>query len=161
MTMGNSWSYVKDDIYKPADELIKKLVDIVSKGGNYLLNIGPGPDGEWDPTAYSRLKEIGTWIKKNGEAIYATRMYKVFGEGDNIRYTQTKDGKTRFIFLMQFPDKELVLKDMDLDKKSRLQMIGSKKSLKWKQTRDGVEISVPENVKSVSNHVWVIKVENS
>jgi hypothetical protein len=61
---------------------------------------------------------------------------------------------------MRFPDKELVLKDMDLDKKSRLQMIGSKKTLKWKQTRDGVEISVPENVKSVSNHVWVIKVEN-
>ncbi|HET7116271.1 MAG TPA: alpha-L-fucosidase, partial [Hanamia sp.] len=160
MTMGNSWSYVKGDIYKPADELIKKLVDIVSKGGNYLLNIGPGPDGEWDPIAYSRLKEIGVWIKQNGEAVYGTRMYKVFGEGDNIRYTQTKDGKTKFIFLLQFPDKKIVLKDMELNRKSRLQMIGSKKKLKWVKTSDGVEISVPENLKSVSNHVWVIKVNS-
>ena len=158
MTMGNSWSYVKGDIYKPTDELIKKLVDIVSKGGNYLLNIGPGPDGEWDPIAYSRLKEIGVWIKQNGEAIYGTRMYKVFGEGDNIRYTQTKDAKTKFIFLMQFPENNIVLKDITLDKKSKLQMIGSKNKLKWKQTDDGIEISVPENLKSLSNHVWVIKV---
>lgn len=160
MTMGNSWSYVKGDIYKPVDELIKKLVDIVSKGGNYLLNIGPGPDGEWDPIAYSRLKEIGVWMKQNGEAIYGTRMYKILGEGDNIRYTQTKDGKTKFIFLIQFPDKKIVLKDITLNKKSKLQMIGSKKKLKWNQTADGLEISVPENLKSVSNHVWVIKVEN-
>ncbi|MGN6342418.1 MAG: alpha-L-fucosidase [Ginsengibacter sp.] len=158
MTMGNSWSYVKGDVYKPADELIKKLVDIVSKGGNYLLNIGPGPDGEWDPVAYSRLKEIGAWIKQNGEAIYGTRMYKVFGEGDNIRFTQTKDGKTKFIFLFDFPDKTISLKEMQLDKKSRLQMIGSKKKLSWKQTENGVSISIPANLKSVSEHVWVIKV---
>ena len=123
-----------------------------------MLNIGPGPDGEWDPIAYSRLKEIGVWMKQNGEAIYGTRMYKVFGEGDHIRYTQTKDGKTKFIFLMQFPDKKIVLTKMELDKKSHLQMIGSKKKLNWKPTADGVEISVPENLKSVSNHVWVIKI---
>jgi alpha-L-fucosidase len=158
MTMGNSWSYVKGDVYKPADELIKKLVDIVSKGGNYLLNIGPGPDGEWDPVAYSRLKEIGAWIKQNGEAIYGTRMYKVFGEGDNIRFTQTKDGKTKFIFLFDFPGKAITLKEMNLSKKSKLQMIGSNKKLSWKQTENGVNISIPENLKSVSEHVWVIKV---
>jgi alpha-L-fucosidase len=158
MTMGNSWSYVKGDVYKPADELIKKLVDIVSKGGNYLLNIGPGPDGEWDPVAYNRLKEIGAWIKQNGEAIYGTRMYKVFGEGDNIRFTQTKDGKTKFIFLFDFPGKAITLKEMNLSKKSKLQMIGSNKKLSWKQTENGVNISIPENLKSVSEHVWVIKV---
>jgi alpha-L-fucosidase len=158
MTMGNSWSYVKGDVYKPADELIKKLVDIVSKGGNYLLNIGPGPDGEWDPVAYNRLQEIGKWIKQNGEAIYGTRMYKVFGEGDNIRFTQTKDGKTKFIFLFDFPDKAISLKEMELNKKSKLQMIGSKKKLSWKQAGNGVNITIPANLKSVSEHVWVIKV---
>lgn len=158
MTMGNSWSYVKGDVYKPADVLIKNLVDIVSKGGNYLLNIGPSPEGQFDDTAYSRLKEIGKWIKQNGEAIYGTRMYKVFGEGDNIRYTQTKDGKTKFVFLMNFPDQKVVLTKMELTKKSRLNMMGYKKKLKWKQTPEGVEISIPENLKSVSNHVWVLKV---
>mgnify|MGYP000371154230 CR=1 FL=1 len=67
MTMANSWSYVPNDQYKSANELIEKLVDIVSKGGNYLLNIAPSPDGEFDVTAYERLKEIGNWIKINGE----------------------------------------------------------------------------------------------
>jgi hypothetical protein len=59
---------------------------------------------------------------------------------------------------MQFPENNIVLKDITLDKKSKLQMIGSKNKLKWKQTDDGIEISVPENLKSLSNHVWVIKV---
>lgn len=158
MTMGNSWSYVKGDVYKPAEVLIKNLVDIVSKGGNYLLNIGPGPDGQWDPVAYSRLKEIGTWIKQNGEAIYGTRMYHVFGEGDNIRFTQTKDGKTKYIFLMNFPDKKIVLTKMELTKNNRVYMIGNKKKLKWEQTPGGIEISIPENLKSVSSYVWVLKV---
>ena len=158
MTMGKSWSYVADENYKPAAEIIKKLVDIVSKGGNYLLNIGPGPDGEWHQEAYDRLKEIGVWTKENGEAIYATRMYTVFGEGENIRYTQSKDGKTQYVFLMEFPDKNLVLKKMTLSKTSRLQMIGAKQKLKWKQTNQGVEIEIPDQLKSSSNYVWVIKV---
>lgn len=61
---------------------------------------------------------------------------------------------------MQFPDRKIVLKDMELNTKSRLQMIGSNQKLKWKQTAEGLEISVPENLKSVSNHVWMIKVKN-
>ncbi len=89
MTMAGSWSYVPNDVYKPANEIIEKLVDIVSKGGNYLLNNGPGPDGELNQTAYTRLKEIGAWMKTNGEAIYGTRMYKVFAEGETVRFTQS------------------------------------------------------------------------
>ncbi|MBK6903994.1 MAG: alpha-L-fucosidase, partial [Saprospirales bacterium] len=103
MTMAGSWSYVPKDQYKPTDELIEKLADIVSKGGNFLLNIGPGPDGELDPVAYDRLKEIGEWMKVNGEAIYNTRMYKVFGEGERIRFTQSKDGAVVYIYFFDFP----------------------------------------------------------
>ena len=158
MTMGNSWSYIADENYKSAENIIKKLVDIVSKGGNYLLNIGPGPDGEWHEEAYQRLIEIGKWTKQNGEAIYATRMYKVFGEGEKIRFTQSKDGKTKYIFLLDFPDKKIVSKNLILSKENKLQMIGSKQKLSWKQIDDGVEIIIPENFKTVSNYVWVIKV---
>jgi len=158
MTMGKSWSYIADENYKSADDIIKKLVDIVSKGGNYLLNIGPGPDGEWHEEAYQRLKEIGKWTKQNGEAIYATRMYKVFGEGEKIRFTQSKDGKTKYVFLLGFPDKKIVSSKLELTKGSRLQMIGVKQKLDWKQTAEGVEISVPENLRSSSENVWVIKV---
>ena len=157
MTMGKSWSYIADENYKSADEIIKKLVDIVSKGGNYLLNIGPGPDGEWHEEAYERLKEIGKWTKQNGEAIYATRMYKVFGEGEKIRFTQSKDAKTKYVFLLGFPDQKIVTTKLELKKGSHVQMIGAKQKLEWKQTADGVEISVPENLRSVSEYVWVIK----
>ncbi len=156
MTMGNSWSYVPNDQYKPTVELIKKLVDIVSKGGNYLLNIGPGPDGEWDSVAYARLREIGAWMKVNAESIYGTRMYKVFGEGDNVRYVQSKNAK--YIFLLEFPNGNLSLKKITLAKGSRLQMLGTSSNLAWKFTNDGVEIKVPANLRAVTNHVWVIKV---
>jgi alpha-L-fucosidase len=160
MTMGNSWSYVPNDSYKPANELIEKLVDIVSKGGNYLLNIGPGPDGELDPVAYQRLKEIGTWIKTNGEAIYGSRMFTVFGEGEKIRYTQTKNGDTKYIFLFDFPKEKQLLTKIPFSKNTKLQLLGSKSNLSWKQKGDAVEVNVPASLKSFTDYVWVIKVSN-
>ncbi|MGZ3923772.1 MAG: alpha-L-fucosidase [Flavisolibacter sp.] len=160
MTMATSWSYVPNDTYKPADEIIKKLVDIVSKGGNYLLNIGPGPDGELDPTAYQRLKDIGSWMKINSEAIYGSRMYTVFGEGDNIRFTQSKDGKTQYIFLYSIPKDKLILSKMQVPKNTNIQMLGSSKKLKWKTEGDKVEISVPASLQDVSKYVWVLKLHH-
>ena len=160
MTMGNSWSYVPNDVYKPANELIKKLVDIVSKGGNYLLNIGPGPDGELDSKAYQRLKEIGAWIKINGEAIYGSRIYSSFSEGASVRYTQSKDGKTQYIFLFDFPQDKLMLTKIAFSKKTKLQLLGSKAKLSFKQKDEGVEINIPAATKLVTDYVWVIKVIN-
>ena len=157
MTMAGSWSYVPNDTYKPANELVEKLVDIVSKGGNYLLNIGPGPDGELDPVAYERLKEIGAWMKINGEAIYGTRMFSVFKEGDSIRFTQSKDGKTKYIFLFTFPGSRLLLTKMPFGKNATLRMLGSNTKLAWKQTAAGVEISIPAALQAASQHVWVFK----
>ena len=86
MTMANSWSYVPGDTYKSGSELIHLLCRIVSRGGNLLLNIGPGPDGEWAPEAYQRLDEIGRWMKVNSEAIYNTRPVAPY-EAGNIVYT--------------------------------------------------------------------------
>jgi len=158
MTMATSWSYVPNDIYKPADELIEKLVDIVSKGGNFLLNIGPGPDGELAPVAYDRLKEIGNWMKVNGEAIYKTRMYKVFGEGNNIRFTQSKDGRTQYIFFFSFPKQPVTLKNLSLDKKCTVKMLGSNATLKYKILPQGVQLTIPEKLEKAGKHVWVLKV---
>ena len=158
MTMATSWSYMPNDKYKPSNELIEKLVDIVSKGGNYLLNIGPGPNGELDADAYVRLKEIGAWMKVNGEAIYGTRMYKVFKEGDSIRYTQSKDGKTKFIFFFEFPKEVVTLSQMSFSKSTMLHMLGSQQQLKWIAKDGKMEIHVPADLKKVTDHVWVIKV---
>ncbi len=160
MTMGNSWSYVPNDVYKPANEIIEKLVDIVSKGGNYLLNIGPGFDGELDPNAYQRLKEIGEWMKINGEAIYGSRIYSSFNEGTSIRYTQSKDGKTQYVFLFDFPKDKLTLTKITFSKNSKLKMLGSNVKLSFKQKEGAVEINIPATLKSATDYVWVIKVTN-
>jgi alpha-L-fucosidase len=160
MTMGNSWSYVPNDVYKPAEEIIKKLVDVVSKGGNYLLNIGPDATGEWDPIAYQRLTEIGQWMQENGEAIYGSRMYTTYGEGEDIRYTQSKDGKVKYIFIMNFPKEKIQLTKMGFDKNAKLQLLGSTKTLSWQEKDKKIEINIPQSLKKRTNYVWVIKVLN-
>jgi len=160
MTMGNSWSYVPNDVYKSAYVIIKNLVDIVSKGGNYLLNIGPSPDGELDPVAYSRLAEIGDWMNVNGEAIYGTKMYHSFSEGENIRYTQSKDGKTKFIFLMATPNKWLTVSKIKCTKKTKLTLLGSHARVKWKQANESIDIQMPTDVVQSTEKVWVIKVQD-
>ena len=72
MPMGTSWSWVPNEQYKSTDEIIRTLVNVVSRGGSLLLNVAPGPDGQLDSTAYVRLKEVGEWLKVNGEAVYGT-----------------------------------------------------------------------------------------
>ncbi|MFN0214380.1 MAG: alpha-L-fucosidase [Saprospiraceae bacterium] len=159
MTMAGSWSYVPNDKYKPTDEIIEKLVDIVSKGGNYLLNIGPSPEGEWHDAAYERLREIGSWIKINGEAIYGTRIYGSFGEGERIRFTQSKDGKTKYVFLFDAPEDKVLLTKMPFAKNTKVSLYGRTGLLPWKNTANGVEILFSADAKRIGQHVWVLKVE--
>jgi alpha-L-fucosidase len=74
MTMNDHWGYNKnDDNWKTTTDLITKLVDIASKGGNFLLNVGPTSEGLFPPKAVDRLKGIGKWMKVNGDAIYGTK----------------------------------------------------------------------------------------
>jgi alpha-L-fucosidase len=158
MTMATSWSYVPNDKYKSADDLIEKLTDIVSKGGNFLLNIGPSPEGEFDSAAYDRLKKIGTWMKVNGEAIYGTRMFTSHSQGDKIRFTQKKDGSARYIFLFDFPQRNVLITKMPFSKSTKVKMLGNDQNLKWKQTDKGAEIIVPAALQKKGSYVWVLKV---
>lgn len=77
----NSWCYTENNNYRPASDLICDLVDIVSKNGRLLLNIGPKADGSIPDEDRNILLEIGRWMKINGEAIYGTRTWRKFGEG--------------------------------------------------------------------------------
>lgn len=150
MTMGGSWSYVPGDHYKSAEELIHLLVKIVSRGGNFLLNIGPGPDGDWDPVAYQRLEEIGRWMKGNDIGIYESRPLAPYSS-DNIYFTQHKDGKTWYAYYLNdstgrpLPG-QVVLKNLVVPKGSKISLPGGAISLKWKAENGNTLISLPPSV---------------
>ena len=104
--LGGGWSYSLDADFKSSRELVHLLADIVAKGGNLLLNIGPSPAGTWYDAAYERLADIGAWMKINSEAIYGTRPVAPYLDGA-LRYTRGKDGALYAIYLLKDGEKEL------------------------------------------------------
>lgn len=87
-----AWTWIINENYKSSDFLIDELVDIVSKNGNLLLSIGPKPDGKIGENEATILRDFGEWLKLNGEAIYGTRSWMVYGEGP-AKFAQ---GETKF-----------------------------------------------------------------
>ena len=106
MSMGDSWSWMKNDHYKSTNELIHTLVDVVAKGGNLLLNVGPDANGTLPDTAVARMKEIGAWMKDNSDAIYATRPVLPYSF-EKWRFTQSKDGSKFYALYLMEPGEEL------------------------------------------------------
>ena len=166
LTMGNSWSYVPHDHYKSTTELIQLLVKIVSRGGNFLLNVGPSPEGDWDDTAYVRLKEMGAWLKINGEGIYNSKPEKPYSSG-NVYLTQSKDGATVYAFYLG-DQKDIILPaEVTIDKlnpakNSRISLLGYKANLKWKQEGKQLVISIPASLqnKTIGQHAVVFRINS-
>jgi alpha-L-fucosidase len=99
MTMNDTWGYKADDTnFKSTETLLRNLIDIASKGGNYLLNIGPMATGQVPEPEVVRLREVGRWLAVNGEAIYATGPTLFGDEAGSFSSTERdKDGKPKFI----------------------------------------------------------------
>jgi alpha-L-fucosidase len=101
-TLNDTWGWkTRDRHWKSASYLIYRLVDVVSKGGNYLLNIGPAPDGSIPPESVDRLREVGRWLKRHGPAIYGTRSSPFSVEGQPWRMTAAPG--TLHVFLLRWP----------------------------------------------------------
>ena len=140
MTMGGSWSYVKNEQYKPVDEIIRNLCMIVSRGGNYLLNIAPSETGEWDSAAYTRLEEIGAWMKVNGEAIFGTEPIEPYGQwtrkAQEWMFTSKLENGKWVVYA-------ILMGDIDLGKAVNLDL--SVLAKVWSERRD---LSLPADVAS-------------
>jgi alpha-L-fucosidase len=163
MPMATSWSYVPDDRYKPARALIHMLADVVSKGGNLLLNIGPGPDGTWHAAAYERLAELGEWMATNGEAIYETRAVAPYGEG-KIRLTGRADGTVYAIYLADEGESQLPeyvsMTELRPAEGATVSLLGADGALEWEKAGAGFIARVPEGLraKPPCDYAWAFKI---
>ncbi|WDF80591.1 alpha-L-fucosidase [Mucilaginibacter sp. KACC 22773] len=154
ITMGNSWSYVPGDHYKSANEIVTLLVKIVSRGGNLLMNIGPGPDGDWDPAAYSRLKQIGDWMKINGEGIYSSMAIAPYSEG-NTYYT--KAGNSVYAFILAPKDQDEVVLPAKIalhltgkSKVKKISLLGVNAKVKYTLNEGVANITIPSSLQTQS-----------
>jgi alpha-L-fucosidase len=148
ITLGDQWSYKPDDKYKSPRQLIHLLVDVVAKGGNLLLNVGPDADGRLPPGALSRLKDIGDWMKVNGKAIYKTRVLAPYKSG-RVCFTR-RGGMGYAIYLCEegretSPEK-ITVSGIRPKAGSKVKLLGAKEPLAWNAAGDGFVIELPPGI---------------
>lgn len=164
MPMSSSWSYTPNAPYKPARQLIHLLVDIVAKGGNFLLNVAPGPDGEFDDEAYDRLNAIGEWMDLNSQAIYGSHPLAPYKQ-DNICFTQLEDGTTYAIYLAGENENLLPgaisLRNLPVPQFSNIELLGCSGKLTWSRHGDNIEIQIPEEIRNnpPCRYAWTFKIK--
>ncbi|MCG7410718.1 alpha-L-fucosidase [Paenibacillus sp. ACRRX] len=143
ITMGTSFSYKYDDEYKSIRQLVHLLIEVVSKGGNLALNVGPQPDGRFPQGAIHCIKGLGEWLKVNGEAIYGTRICAPY-------YTEhcafTRKGDTVYGFYRYPSDDSVVKTSVTLPysgEVGRVNLLGSSDPLHFECLEEGLRIQLP------------------
>ncbi|MBM3854862.1 MAG: hypothetical protein FJ399_17210, partial [Verrucomicrobia bacterium] len=155
MTMNDTWGFKSyDHNWKSAQTLIRNLVDIASKGGNYLLNVGPTAEGEIPAPSVERLKAVGAWVRKNGEAIYATTASPFVRLGWG-RATQKPD--RLYLHVFHWPaDGQLVVPMSSGAKKAYL--LGEPgKPLKFSAAPTGLRLTVPASAPDADSSTVVLE----
>jgi alpha-L-fucosidase len=160
---GEGWSWVPDAKYLDVREAIHLLIDIVAKGGNLLLNIAPGPEGQWHEEAYELLAGIGEWMKVNKKAIYETRAIPPYKEA-NICLTRLKDG-TVFAFYLAGRNETslppfLTMNTLSPEKGATIKLLGTNSQLKWKKSGKGFVAEIPERIREnpPAKYAWVFEI---
>ena len=159
------WFYNRHWKYQPLSWTVHMLVDIVSKNGNLLLNVVLRPDGSLDPEVESMLRQLADWTAVNGEAIYGTRPWLVYGEGavqarggafkENFQYSAkdirfTTKGQTLYAIALGWPDENRLVihslartADSRQNQIDRVELLGHRGRLKFTQTGDGLTVDLP------------------
>ncbi|MBN1579068.1 MAG: alpha-L-fucosidase [Anaerolineae bacterium] len=172
-----SWSYIEDDEFRTVTSAVHDLVDIVSKNGNLLLNIGPRSDGTIPQRAQDILLGLGQWLELNGEAIYGTRPWSSYGEGptgipkafrerEQAAYTAqdvrfTTKGDTLYAIFFGWPEKQAVIESLGSHaaKVDGVSMIGFDGELTWSQDAQGLKVTMP--AQKPCDHAYTLKLELS
>lgn len=182
ITMGTQWAYKPtNETYKSGTRLIEILIETRAKGGNLLLNNGPGPDGELPAKQEAILREIAAWNFINREAIEKTEPW-ILPHEENIWFTWKPREKTLYAFLTKIPDwprgsrKEFIIKSAMTSKNSEITVLGQSGELieyqpttdaatYFEETEEGLEISCVRAQRIYNNHKWhnpvVLKITNA
>lgn len=176
----NSWGYIHNQDYKQVGDIIGDLIDIVSKNGALLLNIGPKPDGTIPEPEQQMLRDIGRWLQINGEAIYDTRPWTIFGEGpthvsegaftdtkrsrftgQDIRFTQK--GDTLYAIVLAWPGEQAVIQSLGADKGlwekpiRQIELLGHSGALTWQREGGALTVQLPNQ--SPCDHAYTLKIQ--
>lgn len=184
-TSPGAWFFNQNAKFVEPNEIVDILIDIVSKNGLMLLNVPPNPDGSIPQEMKDMLGELGAWLRINGEGIYETRPWTVFGEGptrikrgghkiekqdikyteDDIRFTKKGDD-TLFAIVMDAPTKDVVIKSLSSDlavlagEISQIELLGSDEKVRWSHDATGLVIKKPNSVPSDFAFTYKISIFN-
>lgn len=180
-SVGNkSWGYTRDDTFKSSKFIVDELADVVSKNGNLLLNVGPRADGTIPDEVRQTLLGVGSWLHTNGEAIYGTRPWTQFGEGPTrgvagsfhdtevTTYTAadfrfTTKGKTLYAIELARPSSNhavvRALSSASGNHLANAELLGSTEHLEWKQSADGLHLTLPANAPDEYAYVYRIALQ--
>jgi alpha-L-fucosidase len=180
ITMGNQWQYKPtNDELKTGTRLIEILIETRAKGGNFLLNIGPHPDGYIPKEQEERMREMAAWMFINRESIYGVRPWILTNE-DNLWFSRSKDGKTVYVYITGIPDwtrgsrKEFVLHSVKATAETKAGVLGQNDLVleysnqvpdtRFEQTAEGLKVSCVRAQRIYNNNKWsnpiVLKLEN-
>ena len=156
-----SWGYNRN--LKPADtmttnQLVDYLVDVVSKNGNLLINIGPKADGTIPDYAVEVLRGVGEWLKVNGEAIYGTHYWDTYKDGD-VRFT--RKGNVLYAIALEWPEEEVRLTTLAGKKVSKVEMLGLNEPIKWTAGPGALVIQPPSRRPCKYAYTFRITLEGS
>lgn len=164
ITMGKRFSYRAGDQYKSTRELVHLLLDVVSKGGNLLLNVGPQPDGQLPPPAVKRLNEIGEWMAVNSEAIYGTRPAVPYRDG-SVVFTSKGPAVYAVCLAQEGQDElpaEISTPDYQAKPGARICLLGSSAQVSWRTQGKGMVIETPPAARKAppSKYAFAFKIIN-
>ena len=139
------------------------LIDIVSKNGNLLLNVGPMADGTIPEIQKTRLYELGKWLKINGEAIFGTRPWKKPNSKtlENIEVRYTHKNNILYVFLLDQPrKKEITIQSLNIEANSSIELLGQEGDLAWNHENKNLKIILPDNLEESPAYIFKINLKS-